>query len=102
MGNRYSLHLLTAGVLFAAFGMTAEPAWSESWPERTVHMVTPFTPGISVDVAARARADALAKQWKQPVVVENRPGADTMTERKRSSTRATIMPSSSPRTARSL
>jgi len=78
MGNRYSLHLLTAGVLFAAFGMTAEPAWSESWPERTVHMVTPFTPGISVDVAARTLADALAKQWKQTVVVENRPGADTM------------------------
>jgi tripartite-type tricarboxylate transporter receptor subunit TctC len=77
MGNRY-LSLLTAGVLFAAFGMTAEPAWSESWPERTVRIVTPFNPGISVDVAARTLADALAKQWKQPVVVENRPGADTM------------------------
>jgi tripartite-type tricarboxylate transporter receptor subunit TctC len=77
MGKR-SLSLLTAGVLFAAFGMTAEPAWSESWPERTVRIVTPFNPGISVDVAARTLADALAKQWKQPVVVENRPGADTM------------------------
>ena len=77
MGNR-SLSLLTAGVLFAAFGVTAEPAWSESWPERTVRIVTPFNPGISVDVAARTLADALAKQWKQPVVVENRPGADTM------------------------
>jgi tripartite-type tricarboxylate transporter receptor subunit TctC len=32
MGKR-SLSLLTAGVLVAAFGMTAEPAWSESWPE---------------------------------------------------------------------
>src|ERR1700751_2495532 len=77
MGNRY-LSLLTAGVLFAAFGLPAEPAWSESWPERTVRIVTPFNPGISVDVAARTLADALAKQWKQPVVVENRPGADTM------------------------
>jgi Tripartite tricarboxylate transporter family receptor len=78
MGNRSLSHLLTAGVLFAAFGMTAEPAWSESWPERTVRIVTPFNPGISVDVAARTLADALAKQWKQPAVVENRPGADTM------------------------
>src|SRR5262245_16847866 len=77
MGNRY-LSLLTAGVLFGAFGITAEPAWSESWPARTVRIVTPFNPGISVDVAARTLADALAKQWKQPVVVENRPGADTM------------------------
>jgi tripartite-type tricarboxylate transporter receptor subunit TctC len=77
MGNRYFSHLLTAGVLVAVFGVT-EPAWSENWPERTVRIVTPFNPGISVDVAARTLADALAKQWKQPVVVENRPGADTM------------------------
>jgi tripartite-type tricarboxylate transporter receptor subunit TctC len=48
-----------------------------SWPEHTVRIITPFSPGISVDVAARALADALAKRWKQPVVVENRPGADT-------------------------
>jgi len=71
-------HLVAAGALFAGFSMAAEPASSESWPERTVRIITPFNPGISVDVAARTLAETLSKQWKQPVVVENRPGADTM------------------------
>jgi tripartite-type tricarboxylate transporter receptor subunit TctC len=43
-----------------------------------VRIITPFNPGISPDAAARIFADALAKSWKQPVIVENRPGADTM------------------------
>jgi tripartite-type tricarboxylate transporter receptor subunit TctC len=71
-------HLLAAGVLIAGLTITADQASSGSWPERTVRIITPFNPGISVDVAARTLADSLSKQWKQPVVVENRPGADTM------------------------
>jgi tripartite-type tricarboxylate transporter receptor subunit TctC len=71
-------YLLATGVLLAGFTVTAEQASSGNWPERTVRIITPFNPGISVDVAARTLADALSKQWKQPVVVENRPGADTM------------------------
>src|SRR5215467_14730172 len=71
-------YLLATSVLLAGFTVIAEQASSGNWPERTVRIITPFNPGISVDVAARTLADALAKQWKQPVVVENRPGADTM------------------------
>jgi tripartite-type tricarboxylate transporter receptor subunit TctC len=48
-----------------------------AWPEKTVRIVTPFSPGVSPDVAARVLADGLTKVWKQSVVVENRPGADT-------------------------
>jgi tripartite-type tricarboxylate transporter receptor subunit TctC len=78
MRKRGSPHLLAAGVLLAAFASTQQSAWSGGWPERTVRIITPFSPGISVDVAARTLADGLAKRWRQPVVVENRPGADTM------------------------
>jgi tripartite-type tricarboxylate transporter receptor subunit TctC len=56
----------------------SQPASSGSWPERSVRIITPFSPGISVDVAARTLADALGKRWQQSVIVENRPGADTM------------------------
>src|SRR5690349_6743093 len=66
------------GVLLAAFISLPADSFGGSWPEHTVRIITPFSPGISVDVAARALADALAKRWKQSVVVENRPGADTI------------------------
>jgi tripartite-type tricarboxylate transporter receptor subunit TctC len=70
--------------LFAAtslgLGLLLAPThvWPGEWPAHTVKIVTPFAPGISVDVAARALADAFPRYWKQPVVVENRPGADTI------------------------
>ena len=68
--------LLAVSVL-AAFTALSEPSKADTWPERTVRIVTPFSPGVSPDVAARVLADALSKVWKQSVVVENRPGADT-------------------------
>jgi tripartite-type tricarboxylate transporter receptor subunit TctC len=71
-------YLLAASILLAGFGLIAEPAVSADWPERSVRIITPFSAGISVDVAARTLADSLSKRWKQPVLVENRPGADTM------------------------
>jgi len=39
-------------------------------------MIVPVGPGSSPDVAARVFAERLAARWRQPVVVENRPGAD--------------------------
>jgi tripartite-type tricarboxylate transporter receptor subunit TctC len=75
---RHLSHFFAAGVLFVGFGLAAKPAVCENWPERTVRIITPFNPGISVDVAARTIADGLAKRWTQPVVVDNRPGADTI------------------------
>jgi tripartite-type tricarboxylate transporter receptor subunit TctC len=78
MRKRPLSHLCAAGVLFLALGTAPDPASSGNWPERTVRIITPFGPGISPDVAARTLADAFTKRWQQPVVVENRPGADTM------------------------
>src|SRR5713101_1847362 len=47
-----------------------------SWPERIVRITTPSAPGSSVDVVARLFAERLAERWRQPVVIDNRPGAD--------------------------
>jgi tripartite-type tricarboxylate transporter receptor subunit TctC len=52
----------------------AQPA--QSWPQRTVRMITPLGPGSGMDVAARLFAERLSQRWGQPVVVENRQGAD--------------------------
>lgn len=63
--------------LVACFLLTEiSPATAGSWPDRAVHILTPTAPGSSVDVAARIFGERLAERWGQPVIIENRPGAD--------------------------
>lgn len=49
---------------------------ADSWPTRTVRIVTPQPAGSGIDLAARLFSDRLSKRWGQPAFVENRPGAD--------------------------
>jgi tripartite-type tricarboxylate transporter receptor subunit TctC len=42
-----------------------------------VRIIVPFPAGTAPDVAARLVADGLGKRWDRPVVVENKPGAET-------------------------
>ena len=58
--------------------LLAAPAFAmaQSWPTHTVRMITPLGPGSGMDVAARLFAEKLSAKWGQPVVVENRQGAD--------------------------
>ena len=51
-------------------------AFGQPWPQRTVRLIVPLPPGTAVDVSARVYAERLAAIWGQPVVVDNRPGAD--------------------------
>jgi tripartite-type tricarboxylate transporter receptor subunit TctC len=48
---------------------------SAAYPSRAVKIVVSAPPGGGVDIVARLIADRLAKTWRQPFVVENRPGA---------------------------
>ena len=47
----------------------------EPWPNRPVKIIVPFTPGTGIDILARTLGQKLGDEWKQGVVVENRPGA---------------------------
>jgi tripartite-type tricarboxylate transporter receptor subunit TctC len=57
----------------------AAPAAAQSpWPDRTIRLVTPYVAGGSVDLLARAVAQALQRELGQSVLVENRPGGTTV------------------------
>jgi tripartite-type tricarboxylate transporter receptor subunit TctC len=45
------------------------------FPARAVHIFVPYAAGGGVDILARTLGEAVSRQWGQPVVVENRPGA---------------------------
>jgi tripartite-type tricarboxylate transporter receptor subunit TctC len=49
---------------------------THAWPDKAVRLQTPFGAGGGSDAIARIVADRLSKRWNQPVVVENKPGAD--------------------------
>lgn len=50
-------------------------AWAATFPSKPVRFVVPFTPGSGSDILARSVSQNLTARWKQPVVVDNRPGA---------------------------
>jgi tripartite-type tricarboxylate transporter receptor subunit TctC len=57
----------------------ASPVAAQGYPNRVIRMITPFTPGSPVDVAARLLAQHLGANLGQNVIVDNRPGAGTTT-----------------------
>ena len=60
--------------LAAVLATAATPSRAE-YPEHTIEIVVPYTPGGTVDLLARALGPRLTAAWGQPVVILNRPGA---------------------------
>ncbi|OGA57171.1 MAG: hypothetical protein A2710_00835 [Burkholderiales bacterium RIFCSPHIGHO2_01_FULL_64_960] len=62
-------------MLAAAFACSGAQA-DATYPNRPIQLVVPFTPGSSSDVTARAIAQKISGPLGQPVVVDNKPGAN--------------------------
>jgi tripartite-type tricarboxylate transporter receptor subunit TctC len=62
--------------LFMALCALCAPALAQTWPEKPVKLIVNFPPGGVADTLARNIAPSISEAIKQPVVVENRPGAN--------------------------
>lgn len=55
--------------------LALQPAVAGSFPEKPVTMIVPFAAGGPVDIVARSLAEPMSRVLKQPVIIENAPGA---------------------------
>jgi tripartite-type tricarboxylate transporter receptor subunit TctC len=74
--RRRVIPLLSAALLLTLFGETGLA--QVRYPDRAIKIIVPTSPGATTDVLARSIGQALSDSWKEPVIVDNRPGADEM------------------------
>ena len=67
------------GVLLFPLTLYATTAMAQSFPSRPLRVIVPSTPGTSSDVVARVMAVPMSKILGQPIVVENKAGAEMTT-----------------------
>jgi tripartite-type tricarboxylate transporter receptor subunit TctC len=85
MGSEDTMVRASRTVSLAVFGaLSLTPAaaqeitGAQTFPTRAIHIVIPFPAGGPSDIAARIIGQKMSEDWGQPVVVENRPGANTI------------------------
>ena len=62
-----------ASIAFSA--LFSVSAWAQAYPSQPIKLIIPFATGTGSEVALRLIAERLATALKQPIVIENRPGA---------------------------
>jgi tripartite-type tricarboxylate transporter receptor subunit TctC len=65
-------------IVVAGSALMSSAAMAQNYPSRMVKIIVPFSAGGLADVLARGIAQELSREWGQPVIVDNRPGANTI------------------------
>lgn len=63
-------------LMLCGLALFCGPAWSQTYPNRPIRLVVPFVPGGTIDAYARALARQVESQIGQPIVIDNRAGAN--------------------------
>src|SRR3984893_10428840 len=76
--GRSTMNRLAAAAVVALACTAAAPgaARAQDYPSRPIKLVLPQPPGGAIDLISRALGERLSEQMKQPVIVENMPGAN--------------------------
>src|SRR5438552_337783 len=69
------MSFVRVAAVYALVWLWAPMALGQTYPNKPVHVVVPFTAGSATDILARSFGQKLSEMWGQPVVVENRRGA---------------------------
>ncbi len=67
--------ILTVGVLMVFAGSAAA---QQAYPNKPIHFITPYPPGGGTTIVARLIGQKLTESWGQQVLVDNRPGGNTI------------------------
>ena len=68
--------LLATAAAGAASVASGNRLLAQAWPERSIRVISPISAGSAADVIARTVMEQVSAQLGQPIVIENRPGAD--------------------------
>jgi tripartite-type tricarboxylate transporter receptor subunit TctC len=66
---------MNSRLFIGALAVWSSLALGQGYPSKPVKIIVPFTAGSATDILARTYGQKLSEIWKQPVVVENHPGA---------------------------
>ena len=78
MKNRNRLHFLSASALSVAALLSPTLSVAADYPDRAVTLIVPFSAGGTSDILARALALQMEKKLGKAVIVDNKPGANTI------------------------
>ena len=76
--KRHALALALSALAVLPTSPAPAQTSTQTWPQRPVRFIIPFGPGAGADIGARLIQEKLSARWGKPVVIDNRPGGDSL------------------------